>query len=107
MVLALGAARDAARAHPDAPVPIHLRSAPTALDRSLGHGEGYQYPHDFADAFVAQQYLPQALEGVRLYEPVEVGDEREIARRIAYWARLRAAAGGAVGGKGANPGGPR
>ncbi len=89
---ALGAAHDAAKRHPDLPVPLHLRQAPTAFAESMGHGAAYQYPHDFAGAFVAQDYLPPELDGARLYVPIEVGDEREIAKRIAYWQRLRAAA---------------
>jgi putative ATPase len=72
-------------------VPLHLRNAPTDLARSLGHGEGYLYPHDHPNAFAAQDYLPEAARGARLYEPVEVGDEREVARRLAWWRRLREA----------------
>ena len=89
---ALGAAHEAAKRHPDLPVPLHLRQAPTAFAQSLGHGEAYRYPHDFAGAFVAQDYLPEALAGTRLYQPIEVGDEREVAKRLAYWQRLRDAA---------------
>jgi len=89
VVLAMGAAHDAARRTSDAPVPIHLRQAPTPLAESLGHGAAYAYPHDHAGAFVAQDYLPAPLSGTTLYRPIEVGDEREIARRIAYWRRLR------------------
>jgi putative ATPase len=87
---ALQAARGAAREHMDLPVPLHLRNAPTRLARDLGHGEGYRYPHDHEHAFVAQAYLPEAIEGARLYEPHEVGDERETARRLAWWRKLRA-----------------
>jgi len=92
VVTAMAAAHEAARAHPDAPVPAHLRNAPTAFARSLGHGTGYRYPHDHPGGFVAQSYLPDALVGARFYAPVEVGDEREVARRVAYWARRRAQA---------------
>jgi putative ATPase len=92
VVLALGAAHEAAKAQPAAPVPLHLRNAPTGLARRLGHGKGYRYPHDFPNAFVAQRYRP---DGVRdeLYAPKEVGDEREVARRWAWWKRLREGAG--------------
>jgi putative ATPase len=90
VVLALGRAHDAAKAHPEAPVPIHLRNAPTPLAASLGHGKGYQYPHDHPSAFVAQDYLPpEVARRTPFYVPIEVGDEREIAKRVAYWARLR------------------
>jgi putative ATPase len=86
---ALTAAREAAKVHADAPVPLHLRQAPTDFAASLGHGRGYEYPHDHPGAFVAQQYLPDAAVGTRIYVPVEVGDEREVARRVAWWRRLR------------------
>lgn len=90
VVRALHAAHEAARAHAFAPVPLHLRNAPTAFARSRGHGEGYRYPHEFPNAFVPQRYLPDGVGPLSLYAPVEVGDEREVARRAAYWARLRA-----------------
>jgi putative ATPase len=89
VVRALGAAHEAAKAHPGAPVPLHLRNAPTGLAKSLGHGAGYEYPHDHPHAFVAQDHLPAELADARFYEPVEVGDEREVARRLAWWRRLR------------------
>jgi putative ATPase len=89
VVRALHAAHEAARAHPSEPVPLHLRNAPTPLARSLGHGEGYRYPHDDPAGWTVQRYLPPAVGEARFYEPVEVGDEREVARRVAYWRRLR------------------
>ena len=100
VVLALEAAHEAARATPNDPVPIHLRNAPTPLAKSMGHGAAYRYPHDFPNAFVAQDYLPASLRGTTLYRPVEVGDERETAKRLAHWRRLRdeaARGGGAAG----------
>ena len=90
--IALRAARTAARAHMDEPVPLQIRNAPTRLARELGHGRGYLYPHDHPNAFVAQAYLPEALRDVRLYEPKAVGDERTTARRVAWWRNLRDAA---------------
>ena len=87
--VALRAARAAAREHMDEPVPLQIRNAPTRLARELGHGRGYQYPHDHPHAFVPQAYLPEALEGVRLYEPKEVGDERETSKRLLWWRKLR------------------
>ena len=92
--LALKAARAAAREHADLPVPLHLRNAPTRVARELGHGEGYRYPHDHPHAFVAQPYLPPALSDLTLYAPHEVGEEREIARRLAWWRKLRDRDGG-------------
>ncbi len=90
VVRALGAAQEAARRHPDVPVPLHIRNAPTGFARSLGHGKGYQYPHDFPHASVPQAYLPESLEALRLFDPREVGDEREVVKRHQWWARQRA-----------------
>jgi putative ATPase len=89
VVKALGAAHEAAKATPNDPVPIHLRNAPTPLAKELGHGAEYRYPHDFENAYVAQDYLPKALAGAVFYEPIEIGDERDTAKRLAHWRRLR------------------
>lgn len=51
------------------PVPLHLRNTPTPLAKDLGYGQAYQYPHDYAENFVAQKYLPDELEGTRFFEP--------------------------------------
>ena len=69
-------------AHGALPVPSDLRNAPTPLARSLGFGAGYQYPHDFEGHYVAQQYLPDRLQGQRYYEPTESGEESAIKRRL-------------------------
>jgi putative ATPase len=84
------AALDAARATPTAPVPLHLRNAPTGLMKELGYGAGYQYAHAVPDAFIPQTYLPESLEGATFYEPGPFGFEREIAKRLAWWAAKRA-----------------
>ncbi|HZU76244.1 MAG TPA: replication-associated recombination protein A [Dehalococcoidia bacterium] len=76
------AAREAARATQNAPVPLHLRNASTGLMRTLGYGEGYRYAHDFADHRVDQQHLPDALAGKRFYQPSDQGFE---ARRARAW----------------------
>ena len=89
VVKALGAATKAAQAHAEAPVPIHLRNAPTRLARQLGHGKGYRYPHDHPHAFVPQAYRPPVIEHLTFFEPREVGEEREIVKRHAWWQRLR------------------
>jgi putative ATPase len=61
------------------PVPLHLRpSAHRRLAREHGYGKGYLYPHDFEDADVEQQYLPDELVGRVFYEPSEIGYERHI-----------------------------
>jgi putative ATPase len=66
------------------PVPMHLRNAPTKLMKGLGHGAGYRYAHDEADAYAAgETYLPDGLPQQRFYEPVARGLERQIAERLA------------------------
>ncbi len=85
------AAKAAAREWPDEAVPIHLRNAPTPLAKSQGHGTDYRYPHDDPRGFSEQRYAPEAVEGKRLYQPKEIGEERETAKRLAYWRRLRGA----------------
>ena len=87
--LAIDAALEAVRNTGSAPVPLHLRNAPTALLRELGHGRDYRYPHDAPEAFVADPNLPEALRGARFYEPKEIGEEAAIARRLADWRRRR------------------
>ncbi len=89
---AWGAALDAARASPAAQVPLHLRNAPTALMKELGYGAGYQYAHSVPDAFIPQTYLPDELGERSWYVPGPFGFEREIAKRLAWWAQRRAVA---------------
>ncbi len=72
------------------PIPLHLRNAPTQLMRDLGYGERYRYAHEFEDAIVEQQHLPDNLVGRTYYEPVERGFEREIRSRLAYWRKVLA-----------------
>lgn len=69
------------------PVPMHLRNAPTALMKQLGHGQGYRYAHDEADGFSpGQTYFPDGMAPQRFYEPVARGLEIKIAEKLA---RLR------------------
>lgn len=70
---ALGAALDAARATPGAPVPMNVRNAPTRLMKDLGYNEGYKYAHDSPDAYIPQDYLPEQLRDAVFYEPGEFG----------------------------------
>ncbi len=51
------------------PVPLHLRNAPTSLMKKLGYGEGYKYAHDYPGNFVRQQFLPDAIQNVKLWTP--------------------------------------
>jgi putative ATPase len=68
------------------PVPLHLRNASSALGKSLGFGQGYQYPHNFDGNYVVENYLPDELRGRRYYEPSQSGRERDIGE---YLAKLR------------------
>jgi len=86
---ALGAAMDAARETPAEPVPMHIRNAPTPLMKELGYGKGYQYAHDAPEAYIPQEYLPEKLRDTVLYEPGSFGFEKEIAKRLAWWAELK------------------
>jgi putative ATPase len=90
--VALDAAMDAAREHPAAPVPLHIRNAPTRLMKELGYHEGYQYAHAVPEAYIPQEYLPESLAGSSFYAPGPFGFEQEIAKRLAWWEELRARA---------------
>jgi putative ATPase len=87
--LGIERARAAVAEHGSLPVPMHLRNPTTRLMKELGYGEGYVYPHDVPDAFVAASNLPEALAGSVLYEPGDQGLEREIAQRLAAWRERR------------------
>ncbi len=75
------------------PVPLHIRNAPTKLMQSLEYGKGYRYAHDFAEAYVPQEYLPDELrgKGPRFYRPTERGYEKIIGERLEQWRRMREA----------------
>ena len=60
------------------PVPLHLRNAPTQLMSDLGYGADYQYPHDYPGHFVRQQYMPDELTQLRLWEPQDNPAERKL-----------------------------
>ncbi|MEK6196094.1 MAG: replication-associated recombination protein A, partial [Deltaproteobacteria bacterium] len=69
--------------------PLHIRNAPTKLMADVGYGKGYQYAHDYEDAFVAQEYLPKAIRNHRFYKPTDRGFEQTIRKRLAYWRHLK------------------
>ena len=87
--MALGAALDAAKTTPAAPVPLHIRNAPTPLMKELGYNKGYQYAHNSPDAFLPQEYLPDQLRGFEFYRPGGFGYEKKIAERLEWWAKLK------------------
>jgi len=70
------------------PVPLHIRNAPTPLMEALGYGKGYRYAHDFENAVVDQNYLPEPLKGRRFYYPTGRGHEATIRKRLETWQAL-------------------
>tara|TARA_R110001583_G_scaffold85585_1_gene224410 strand:+ start:6271 stop:7599 length:1329 start_codon:yes stop_codon:yes gene_type:complete len=83
--IAFSKAKQAVEAYPDLDVPHHLRNAPTELMKSLHYGEGYRYAHDEPGAYAAGEvYLPEALQGIEFYQPVERGLEMKIAEKLRY-----------------------
>lgn len=87
--LAYNAALAAAGGSGHLPPPLQIRNAPTKLMKDLGYGAGYRYPHDHEHGYVAEEYLPEALRGQHFYQPVLRGFEREIAKRLEFWQRLK------------------
>lgn len=76
--LAINKAQEQVENNPSLGVPLHLRNAPTALSKEMGHGLKYQYPHDHPNHFVEEGYLPKELEGTRFYEPGDNPKENTI-----------------------------
>ena len=87
---ALSSALEAARGTPAAAVPLHIRNAPTQLMRDLGYHEGYHYAHAVPEAYIPQEHLPEELRGSVFYEPGPFGFEKEVAKRLQWWADLKA-----------------
>ncbi len=71
------------------PVPLHIRNAPTRLMKDIGYGKDYKYAHNYKDAFVAQEYLPDKLKGQLFYLPTGRGYEKVIKQRLDGWRRLQ------------------
>ena len=70
------------------PVPLHLRNAPTSLMKELGYSDGYRYPHDFPGHFTTQQYMPDALQGERLWHAQHSPSEQKLYERmVSYWGK--------------------
>lgn len=76
--VAYGKAVEDARKFGNLEVPLHIRNAPTKLMKEWGYGKGYQYAHNYEDAHVDQQHLPDALKGKIYYEPTDRGIEAKI-----------------------------
>ena len=69
--------------------PMNIVNAPTKLMKDVGYGEGYSYDHDAQDGFSGDNYWPEEMSAQTYYAPVERGFEREIAKRLEYWDKLR------------------
>ncbi len=69
--------------------PKIILNAPTGMMKEMGYGAGYDYDHDAPDAFSGQNYFPDEMGRQTYYRPVERGFEREIAKRLEYWSKLR------------------
>ncbi len=95
---AAGAANRAARETGSLMPPKHILNAPTRMMKDMGYGDGYVYDHDTAEGFSGQNYFPDGMARRRLYTPGERGFERDVAKRLAYWDRLRQG-GGREGGE--------
>jgi putative ATPase len=79
----------AAEATPTLDPPLRIQNAPTRLMKQLGYNEGYIYDHDTPEAYGGQDFLPDELVGREFYSPNPRGYEREIAKRLEYWAKLK------------------
>jgi putative ATPase len=88
--VAEGVAKRAAEETGSLMPPMHILNAPTRLMRELGYGKGYEYDHDAPEVFSGQNYFPDGMARRRFYQPSERGFEREIAKRLEYWDKLRA-----------------
>ncbi|MBM3515955.1 MAG: replication-associated recombination protein A, partial [Alphaproteobacteria bacterium] len=95
--VAHGAALEAARATGSLAPPKHILNAPTKLMKNLGYGSGYQYDHNAEDGFSGQNYFPDGMARRAFYEPADRGFEREVKKRLDYWAKLRAGKTGGAG----------
>jgi putative ATPase len=98
--VALGEAMAAAQETPAAPVPLHIRNAPTGLMKQLGYGKGYRYAHDSPEGYLPQEYLPDELRGTMLYRPGPFGYEKKVAERLEWWERRKAEESGEGGDEG-------
>jgi len=86
---AYGKVQAAVRKAGSLPVPLHIRNAPTRLMKDLGYGKNYKYAHNYQDAFVPQDYLPDDLQGRLFYSPTDRGHEKTIKQRLEKWRGLR------------------
>ena len=88
--VAYKAARKAAKSTGSLAPPKHILNAPTQLMKDQGYSAGYAYDHDAEDGFSGQDYFPEGVKRDAFYEPVERGFERDLKKRLDYFAKLRA-----------------
>ena len=88
--VAFKAAMAAAKKTGSEPPPKHILNAPTSMMKDQGYGDGYAYDHDAQDGFSGQNYFPDSMKHGVYYQPVERGFERELKKRLDYFAKLRA-----------------
>lgn len=81
-IIAIDNAYAAVKQTGDLPVPLHIRNAPTKLMKELGYHKGYQYAHDFKNNFVNQEFMPEGLQGVKIYEPQNNPRENELRKYL-------------------------
>ncbi len=86
---AYGNVKEAIKSSGALPVPFHIRNAPTDLMTELGYGKDYKYAHDYEDAYIPQDYLPEKLEGRTYYVPTDRGFEKTIKQRLDRWRSLK------------------
>ena len=86
---AFGAAMRAAKETGSLMPPMHILNAPTKMMKELGYSKGYKYDHDTAEGFSGQDYFPDGMARRTFYDPAERGFEREVRKRLDYWAKLR------------------
>lgn len=87
---AFKASMNAAKQTGSEPPPKHILNAPTSLMKEQGYGAGYAYDHDAEDGFSGQNYFPDGMKRGVYYTPVDRGFERELKKRVDYFAGLRA-----------------
>lgn len=86
--LALRAMEGVVSQHSDLPIPKRLRNAPTELMKEQGNSLGYKYPHDYPGGFVAERYLPQQIETLRVYHPTDRALDAQIRERLNTYENL-------------------
>ncbi|SFT91420.1 putative ATPase [Algoriphagus locisalis] len=80
--MAINQAQALVREKGDLSVPLHLRNAPTKLMKDLNYGKAYKYSHDFPGNFVNQEFLPDEIKGLKIYDPGENARENELRRYL-------------------------